>query len=86
MAQPSVIAMLTIDEAIKLFPHGRRVRFLGTEQVRTRVPAGVNEGVIREVINISGREYLILVEYDGPDGGTLVYPFEACDIEVLPAP
>lgn len=84
-------------ELKRLYPDGRRVRILPkSEDVREKIPDGVTEGVIRDVVPRPAtsevpdqdapplERYGVHVEYERPDGtiDRIILDFD--DVEVLP--
>lgn len=81
----------------RMFPPGRRVRFLPTEAVKDKIPPGIGEGIVRGIVprpvlsdptlsNDAPTEdrFGVLVEIVKPDGATDTVVLDVPDVELLP--
>lgn len=88
---------LRYEDLERTHPPGRRVRFLPTEAVRKKIPPGVAEGVVREIVprpvydddafnrdTPSPAAFGLLVDIVGGDGRTQSVVLDVHDVELMP--
>ena len=88
---------LRYEDLERTHPPGRRVRFLPTEAVRKKIPPGIAEGVIREIVprpaleeSVIDRDvpvpnqFGLIVEIVRPDGTTDAFVLDVDDVELVP--